>query len=382
MLTRRNLVGAAALSTIPAFARPKLKIAALEIFEVKVNRRGNWILARIRTDEGLTGLGDASHGTPDTRAKLAEMFEAARGLSPFDVEPFLRSAMPKVTTRGSICAMSAIEQAMWDLQGKTLGVPCSDLFGGALQRNIRHYANINRCTEERTPAGFAASARRAVAANFDAIKLAPFDGLPKPGSAGFQAGVDTGVACVAAVREVLGPKGDLLVDAHSHFDVDSGTALAKRLEPMRLFWLEEVTRPPGLAKIDEVAAMQTAGGETLYGLGNYRNYLEAKSVDIVMPDVKYCGGMLQLRKAAAIAEGFKTPVSPHGPASPVGNAAAAQVCAAMPNFLILELGFGETDWRSDLVNPPESFNKGVMTLSDRAGLGIELNEKVAARQKA
>jgi galactonate dehydratase len=370
------------LAGLPLAAQRKITIRKMEIFEIKVNRRGNWILVRLHAGDGLTGLGEASHGTRDTVEHLKRMQELAFREAPFGAGPFLHAAKKTVTSRGSICAMSALEQAIWDITGKALGVPCYALFGGALRRTIRNYANINRCTEDRTPAGFAASARRAVEAGFDAIKLAPFDGLPKPGAPGFQAGVDNGVACVAAVREVLGPRGDLLVDAHSHFNVETGIALARRLEPLKLFWLEEVTPPADLPKIDEAASMKTAGGESIYGLGNFRQYLEARSVDIVMPDVKYCGGMLELQKAAALAEGFGIPVSPHGPASPVGNMAAAHVCAAMPNFLILEMAFGEVPWRAELVDPPERFDRGVMTLAERPGLGIELNEKVAAQHQA
>lgn len=379
-MTRRALLSF--LSALPLAAQRKISVRKMEIFEIPVNRRGNWLIVRLHGDGGLTGLGDASHGTRDTVDHLKRLEELAVREGPFGAGPFLEEAKWSVTTRGSICAMSAIEQALWDMAGKALGVPCYDLFGGALRQMIRHYANINRCTDDRTPAGFAASARRAVAAGFDAIKLAPFDGLPKPGSDAFAAGVDHGVACVAAVREAVGPHVAVMVDGHSHFDVESGIALTRRLEPFNLYWLEEVTPPEGLPKIDAAAAMKTAGGESIYGLGAFRQYLEARSVDILMPDVKYCAGMLELQKAAALAEGFGVPVSPHGPASPVGNVAAAHVCAAMRNFLILELGFGEVPWRAELIDPPEVFDKGVMHLSERPGLGIELNEKVAAEHRA
>lgn len=380
-MTRRTLLGGLS-SAISLAAQPKVLIKKMEVFEIKVNRRGNWIIVRLHGDRGLTGIGEASHGTPDTIAHLQAMQDLAIREAPFGAGLFLKAAKSIVTNRGSICAMSALEQAIWDLHGKAAGVPCYQLFGGALRKTIRNYANINRCTDDRTPAGFTASAKRAVAAGFDAIKLAPFDGLPKPGSAGFQAGVDNGVACIAAVRDVLGSSGHLLVDAHSHFDVETGIALAKRLEPLKLFWLEEVTPPADLPKIEAAAGMKTAGGETLYGLDNFRRYLEAKSVNIVMPDVKYCGGMLELQKAAALAEGFGVPVSPHGPASPVGNMAAAHICATMPNFLILELGFGEVPWRAELIDPPEVFDRGMQGLTERPGLGISLNEKVAARYRA
>jgi galactonate dehydratase len=100
-----------------------------------------------------------------------------------------------------------------------------------------------------------------------------------------------------------------------------------------------------------------------------------------MPDVKYCGGMLEMKKVAAMAEGAGMPVAPHGPASPVGNVAAAQVCAGLPNFHILEFAHGETDWRAELIDPPEALDKGMLAVSRRPGFGITLNEKTAARHR-
>src|SRR5205085_4665737 len=111
-------------------------------------------------------------------------------------------------------------------------------------------------------------------------------------------------------------------------------------------------------------------------------YIAGDAVDIVMPDVKYCGGMLELKKIASLAEAADLQVSPHGPASPVGNVAAAHVCAGMPNFLILEHSFGEVPWRAELTDPPETLHKGHMVLTDRPGFGITLNEKALAKYRA
>jgi galactonate dehydratase len=174
----------------------------------------------------------------------------------------------------------------------------------------------------------------------------------------------------------------LLIDAHSHFDLTRGMDLLRRLEPLNLFWLEEVTRPVAdLAAINEAAPMPTAGGESLFGLQENLDYIRAGAVDILMPDVKYCGGMLELKKVAAMAEGAGMPVSPHGPASPVGNVAAAHVCVGLPNFQILEFSHGETDWRAELIDPPETLAKGMLTVSERPGFGIRMNEKTAARHR-
>ncbi len=384
------------LATVPAALRPALAadrrlseitVTDLEIFRVRVNRLGNWVIARLRTSAGLTGLGDASHSGRDdpSAAKLAEYAGWMRGRSIYDIEWLRKRVHPEVAAHGraASCALSAIEQALYDVQGQAAGVPTYQLFGGKLRDAVRNYANINRSTERREPDAFAKMAASAVEAGFDAVKLAPFDGMPANGSAAeIEAHTRLGVDCARAVREVLGARRDLLIDAHSHFDRARGMDLLKRMEPLDLFWLEEVARPfADLAAINQAAPMPTAGGESLFAVRENLEYIEAGAVDILMPDVKYCGGMLELKKIAAMAEGAGMPVAPHGPASPVGNVAAAQVCAGLPNFLILEFSHGETDWRAELIDPPEALDKGMLAVSNKPGFGIRLNEKVAERHR-
>jgi galactonate dehydratase len=275
---------------------------------------------------------------------------------------------------------------MWDLQGKALNVPVYQLFGGMLNRRIRNYANINRSTTERSPEGFAKMAAAAVHAGFDAVKLAPWDDMPRDWSntAKLDEITALGTERAKAVRKAIGSR-DLLLDAHSHFSLERGLKLAADMEPLNLFWLEEVTpsKPvDNLAAINRAAKMPTAGGESIYGVRGFLPYIAGKAVDIAMPDVKYCGGMLELKKISALAEAAGMPVSPHGPASPIGNVAAAHVCATIPNFQILEFAFGETEWRPELIDPPEQIDKGYLTLSDRPGLGVSLNDRVAAQQAA
>lgn len=391
MNRRRFLKGVSvAPAVLPAAAAAdrrlaEITVAGIEIFRVRVNRLGNWVIARLQTSAGLSGLGDASHsgaGDPSV-GKLNEYAGWMTGRGIFDVEWLRQRAHPEVARHGraASCALSAIEQALFDVQGQAAGVPTYQLFGGKLRERVRNYANINRSTEQREPAAFAKMAESAVAAGFDAIKLAPFDGMPAKGSAAeIEAHTRVGVDCVRAVREVLGSRGDLLIDAHSHFDRARGMDLLRRLEPMNLFWLEEVARPlDDLAAINQAAPMPTAGGESLFGLAENLEYIRAGAADILMPDVKYCGGMLEMKKIAAMAEAAGMPVAPHGPASPVGNVAAAQVCVGLPNFHILEFAHGETDWRAELIDPPEALDKGMLAVSQRPGFGIRLNEKTVDR---
>ena len=134
-----------------------------------------------------------------------------------------------------------------------------------------------------------------------------------------------------------------------------------------------------LAALRKAAPMPTAGGESTHGVAGFYPYIRAEAVDLVMPDVKVCGGMLEMKKIATLAEGAGLIASPHGPASPVGNVTAAHVIATIPNFNILEFSYGEVPWRAELIDPPEEVHKSALPLSDRPGLGIQLNEKTAAK---
>ncbi len=371
---------------------PKLDVASLEVFRVKINRRGNWVIARLKTSGGVTGLGDASHSRSEEGVLLylKQFSELLRGRSAFDTAWFREATKSIIYQTGAqgggaaAVAASALEQCLYDIQGKALSIPTYDLFGGPVQKSLRVYANINRSTEDRSPDGFARSAAAAVAAGFDAIKLAPFDDMPRRivDRDELKRFTDIGVACAQAVRHTVGVSRDVLVDAHSHFSLEDGLELTRRLEPLNLYWLEEVTPPipiENLAAINRAAKMATAGGENIHGVTGFYPYVKAGAVDIVMPDVKYCGGMMELKKITTLAEGAGLLSSPHGPASPVGNAAAAHVIATSSNVEIFEFSFGEVPWRSELVYPPEEVVGGRLTVSGRPGLGYTLNEKTAAK---
>jgi galactonate dehydratase len=377
--------GAPSLIAQAAAAREPARhvIDRLEVFRVRVNQRGDWVVLRTRTSSGLSGIGDCSQSGDDLKVlTLLEQYQRdLRGRSIFSVEELRQWSRPQIAAHGrpAVVAISAIEQSLWDLQGKALGVPTYELFGGKLRSGIRQYANVNRMTTDRTPAGFARSVEQAVADGFDAVKMAPFDGLVPSPAVERARQIRLAVECGQAARRVLGPSRDLLIDVHSLLTMPEGLDVLKEMEALKLYWLEEVTaaEPLGaLATINRATTMTTAGGEAIVGIQAFYRYAAAGVVDVLMPDVKWCGGLLELRKVAAMAEGMNLRVSPHGPASPVGNIAAGHACVTLPNCEINEFAYAEVPWRRDLVDPPEAFDKGHLTLSARPGFGITLNENI------
>jgi galactonate dehydratase len=383
------LAGSAAALAASAKERARHIVGDLQAWKLKVNHRGDWLVIRLRTESGLTGIGDASHGGDDrTIAYLRQFAGLLRGRSIFSVEWLRQATAPIIAASNdasAVVAASALEHCLWDLAGKALGVPTHALLGGALRDRIPLYANINRSTLPRTADAFAAMAKRAVDAGFRAVKLAPFDEMPADRSRTRDVAplIADGIAKARAVRDAIGPEREVLIDAHSRFTLEEGLDLARRLEPLRLYWLEEVTPPEpltDLAAINAAASMTTAGGEAIRGVAGFYPYIQARTVDIVMPDVKMCGGLFELKKIAALAEAAGLTVSPHGPASPVGNLAAGQVAATLPNFDILEFSFGEVPWRVDLLTPAEPLVDGGLQLSDRPGFGHGLNERFLAER--
>lgn len=361
----------------------KLRVEEAHLTSVRVSQRTTWMFVHVHTNLGLVGLGECSVGRRRELPELQPAFEAARGRSPFDIEAY-RGAWRMRAAGGGIfeaTAFSAIEQALWDLVGKAVDAPVHELTGGRLRDRLPAYANINRATRERTPEGFAVNARAAVEDGFTAIKAAPFDGFPTLDAPApeIAAAADLGVACVEAIREAVGAEIDILIDCHSFFDVDLAIDVARRLEPQNLTWYEEPVAPTDVAAtvaIERAIAQRMAGGEFLFGIEGFGPLCRERAVDVIMPDVKHCGGLLEARKIAAVAELDGIAVSPHNPSGPVATAASAQLCAGLPNFEILEMQWGEAAWRGDLVLPPERFENGSIAVPGGPGLGVELNDAV------
>ena len=360
-----------------------VRVRNMEVFTVSVSNRTNWILVRLSGSNGLTGLGEASLGRRAELNELAQFYRMVEGESAFDIQQYRQRGWEQASSGNRVLAtaFSAIEQALWDLIARSLEVPFYDLVGGQLHSELPVYANINRATADRGPRGFADNAEQAVADGFRAIKAAPFDGFPSLGSPAEEiaAARQLGIDCIYAMRERLGDDVAIKIDAHSFFDTQMSIDVAKELERANLSWYEEPVAPTQTENtklIHDAISQVLAGGEFLFGMEGFRSLCEQQAVDIIMPDIKHCCGMWEAVKISALAESFNIKVSPHNPSGPVSTAASVALCAALPNFDILEYQWGEQLWRASLIEPSETFSNGSIIVSNKPGYGITLNQRV------
>ena len=185
------------------------------------------------------------------------------------------------------------------------------------------------------------------------------------------------------MREAVGADVQLMIDCHSFFDVERAVDVARRLEPQRLTWYEEPVSPE---RVDDTVAIKRrirqpmAGGEVLFGVAGFAPLVQRHAVDVIMPDVKHCGGLLELTRIAAAADVEGVAVAPHNPSGPISTAASVHVGTGMKNLNFLELQYGEVPWRGELLTPAERFVDGRITVPDRPEFGVRLNENAVRRR--
>jgi galactonate dehydratase len=265
-------------------------------------------------------------------------------------------------------AVSGIEQALWDITGKAYGQPVYKLLGGAVRDRVRVYAR----SDLNLPS-FGDEAAAAVAEGFDAFKFGPgkyvepFDD---------QRQVDTALATAAEVRQAAGVDCELLIDCGGIFSLQAACRLIDGLRPIRVLFVEEPVNadtPRGLVELRRAFPdMRIAAGERLATRWAFREWLEQGAVDVIQADLSHCGGIGELLRIAAYAEVYGVQIAPHNPYGPVALAANAQACAAMPNFLILE-HCRHRPWFDEVQLFGPVIDKGRVRLTDRPGLGIELD---------
>jgi len=368
-----------------------VKITDLRIHEVDASHRGNWFFVVIDTDAGIQGVGEASQSGNDELviACLRQLGERIEGDDPTQPEVIWEQMVGASAIfsgksgRVGATAVSAIDQALWDIAGKAAGLPAWRLLGGRRRDRVRCYANLNRGTTDRSPEGFAQAAVAAVEAGFRAVKATPFDEVraSHQDRDGLWQDVERGLARLRATREAIGGEIDLLVDCHCRFDLPLAMRVAEAVRPLDLFWFEEAVPSDQIdanAHITAHSGQTTAGGESFFGRAEFERYVTKGAVHILMPDVKHAGGITECRRIAHQAQIHQVSVAPHSPAGPVSTMAGVQVAATISNFLVLEWAFGEVPWRAELLQPAESVEGGFIEVPDGPGLGFELDTDVVA----
>jgi galactonate dehydratase len=363
-----------------------MKITDIRTAEVKGHGYSTYV--RIYTDEGVVGNGECIHGTDGCPEIVHSFKNFLIGENPLNVdalyEKMRRSQLFNGAMSGAtVTAMTGIEIALWDLAGKILGVPVYQLLGGKFRDTVRLYCD-SHAGEDFSPESYAERAKHVVALGFDALK---FD--VDETEAGFRNDrwnwhasgpeIDWMVERVGAVRDAVGPNIDLAIDMHGRYDLASGIAVARAMEPFKLLWLEEPVPPENVAAMREVkqhSRTPLCSGENLYLRWGFRDLIEQRAVDFIMPDIPKCGGLSECRKIANMAEVYYIPLAPHNVCGPLGTMASAHVCASIPNFLVMEWHWIDYEgWDELTIQDEPVIRNGHVVLNDKPGIGLEVNDE-------
>ncbi len=345
--------------------------------------RTNWVFVKVITDSGLYGVGEATleYREPTVVQAIKELERYLVGKDPHNIEAFWHDTYRDAYWRGGVVLMSAlagVEMALWDIKGKDLGVPVYQLLGGKVRDSVKCYANAWFAGAKK-PEEFAQKAKIAVKNGFSGLKWDPFGKEylnidPKH--------LNDALDCIAAVKDAVGDQVHLIIEGHGRFNVPTAVRIGNALEKFGILWFEEPIPPDdkkGIAWVRSKIATPVSGGERLYSRFEYADYLRMECADFWQPDVSHAGGIMEVRKIAAMAESHYIPVCPHNPSGPVANAATLQLAACIPNFYLLETMANDIPWRADVSTEKVKFENSEMFIPDLPGLGIDINEEEIAK---
>src|SRR5436190_4870104 len=349
----------------PPQFKTKLRITKLETFLIKPR----WLFLKIHTDEGVIGYGEP---ITEGRAKTC-----ATAVS--EVEPYLVGKDPRWVVhhwqaiyrhafyRGGpilTSVLSGIEQALWDIKGKLLGVPVYELLGGPTRDKVRVYAHVANNPER---------LKQRKAEGFTAFKTG-IKNSTQSGVIANQKFVEEAVATFVALREAGGKDVDIAIDFHGAISPQNAKLLIKALEPYQPFFIEEPVQCQNVDIMAEIARethLPIATGERIFTKWGFREILEKHAAMILQPDLCHAGGIMEARIIAGMAEAYYAAVAPHNPLGPISLAAGLNLAASIPNFLCQEqvsLGVG-------YLKEPFKIEKGYVRIPTKPGLGIELDDE-------
>lgn len=355
-----------------------MKVTDVKTFTVDCFRT-NWVFVKVYTDEGINGVGEATleYKEKALLGAVEHIKEYLIGQDPRDIERHYHDIYRDAYWRGGavlMSALSAVETALWDILGKSLNVPVYRLLGGKIRDKVRIYVN-GWFAGAKTPVEFAEKAKIAVQRGVTAMKWDPFGKSYLEIS---NKDLNTALECIGAVRDAVGSGVDLLIEGHGRFNVPTGIKIAKQLEQFGVMFFEEPVPPDNIEALKAVrdkSPVAISAGERLYTRQAFRELFEKRAADYIQPDISHAGGIMELKKIAAIAESCYIPFAPHNPSGPVANAATLQIAACVPNFSILEIMYSDVDWRKNVTNESLEYSDGYISIPDKPGLGIEINEE-------
>ena len=366
-------------------------IARIETHVFNVSAKTNWVFISVTAADGRTGWGEASliGWEPMLVTATRELALEWEGRTLVDAQAGLRVSPQSPGGLVFNTVISAVQQALACLlDGSVPGTPAApELSASVLRQRVPLYANINRATRLRTPQGFVETALRARAQGFSRFKAAPFDGLTPalcPTAQG-QALIAHGVECMLALRQALGPDAMLMVDCHWRFDEARALLALHALAPAALHWFEcpigeTHAHWPAMRRLRAATREQgvlLAAAETQVGLASFQTLFDEALYDVVMPDIKYCGGPLEMLKIAQRAAEHGVLFSPHNPSGPVCTWHSLQIAALAPECAMLELQFEESALYEQLLKgPPMSTQGGGLSLERAYGQSLAMNTQL------
>ena len=368
-----------------------MKITAVETVVVNAIHR-NWIFVKVLTDQhGLYGWGEATleWKTRSVTGAIEDLAPFVVGEDPLRIEHLVRRmACFSFWPLGAIgmSALSGIEQALWDIKGKALGVPVWQLLGGRVRDRVRVYTHLKRGkigaqVPNTDISAYCDAVEETIAMGYNAIKLGfvPYSGYDAPLPA-----VRHVEKLAAAVRERVGDGVEIMTDFHGRPDsIDAAKAYIDVIAPIRPLFVEEPIQPgdtPAMANLARRVDCPLATGERLFTSREFAEVAETHAVAFVQPDLAHCGGFTGGRKIAAIAEAAHMGVAPHNPLGPVAGTVALHFDVATPNFVIQEEAVGLVPWFEEIcATYPLAMKDGSWSVPEAPGLGIEIDEAAAAR---
>ena len=369
-----------------------MKITAIRTVVCNAEMR-NWVFVRVETsDPGLYGWGEASleWKTRSVAGAVEDFVPMLLGEDPTRIEhiyqKLYRQSFWRVGVIG-MSAISAIEQACWDILGKSLGVPVYKLLGGAVRDRVRMYTHLGggdmKAVYESQlaadPQVFVDRALEVVARGYNAVKVLI---TPPTESLNSIAAYKYAERMMEALRLAVGDGVDIMVDCHGRHSLANALEFCRVLAPYRPYFVEEPVPPENvdvMAEVRRMSPVPIATGERRVTRYEFRELLEKQACHVIQPDLCHCGGIWEAKKIAAMAEVYAMGVAPHNPLGPIANAVALHFDLSTPNFLIQEDMLSDVPWRWEVVRHSLRSEGGYWLASDAPGLGIDVDEGAAAR---